>query len=142
MKGLAVIDGDLVLSGNSFLTVSGSEKIRQDLTFAVQEEYGSDPFHPHWGSILDRFVGQPITASLQAQVRNEVQRILNNYIAIQADMVNSAVTAGTSSLLDTSDVVQAVQNIDVQLSNDKIVVTATLTTMAGDSVTVTRTVTT
>jgi hypothetical protein len=141
MKGLAVVDGDLVLAGNSYLTLSGPAKITQDLTFAIKEAYGSDPFHPHWGSILDRFIGQPITATLQQQITDEVQRIVTNYIAVQTDMVNSAVSAGLVSQLDTSDVVQSVQNVDVQVTADKIAVTATLQAMSGASITVTRTVT-
>jgi hypothetical protein len=60
---------------------------------------------------------------------------------VQTDMVNSAVSAGLVSQLDTSDVVQSVQNVDVQVTADKIAVTATLQAMSGASITVTRTVT-
>src|SRR5580765_2103723 len=105
MQGLAVVDGDLVLSGGSLLTLSGPARIKQDLSFALHDEYGADPNHPYWGSILDRFIGQPLTPSLQQQVTAEVQRILNNYIAVQADMVNSAVINNVRGTLNTTDVV-------------------------------------
>lgn len=141
MKGLAVIDGDLVLSGSSYLTLTGPARIKQDLDFALHDEYGADIFHPYWGSVLDRFIGQPLTASVEQQVINEVQRVLNNYISIQTDQINSAISAGTASVYDTADVVSQVEAIDVQVNMDSISITVTLRTMANQSVTVTRTVT-
>ena len=141
MKGLAVIDGDLVLSGSNYLTLSGPAKIKQDLSFAINDAYGADIFHPYWGSILDQFIGQPLTASIQKQVTDEVQRVLNNYISIQADQINSTVIAGSATTYDTSDVVQTIGSINVQIDLDSINITVTLTTMANDSVTISRTVT-
>lgn len=140
MQGLAVVDGDLVLSGGSFLTLSGAPRIKQDLNFALHDEYGSDPNHPYWGSILDRYIGQPITPSLQQQVTAEVQRVLNNYIAVQADQVNSAVINDVRGTLNTSDVVRSVTSIDVTVSMDSISVSVELQTMARESLTVSRTV--
>lgn len=141
MQGLAVVDGDLVLSGSNFLLIDGPAKIKQDLSFAINEAYGSDIFHPYWGSILDQFIGQPMTAAVEKQVSDEVQRILNNYISVQTDQVNSAITSGSLSTYDTSDVVQTVQDISVQVQMDRIIIAVTLATLSGDSVTLARTVT-
>lgn len=138
MQGLAVVDGDLVLSGGSFLTLTGPPRIKQDLSFALRDEYGADPNHPYWGSILDRYIGQPLTASLQQQVVAEVQRILNNYIAVQADQVNASVINNVRGTLNTSDVVRSVTSIDTVISMDSILVTVELQTMARDSVTISR----
>lgn len=141
MQGLAVVDGDLVLSGGSFLTLTGVARVRQDLTFALTDEYGADPLHPYWGSILDRFIGQTYSPTIRQQVVAEVQRVLTNYIAVQADQVNTSVTNGVRSSLDTSDVVQKITSIDVQVDRDKIYVKVELETMARQALTVSRTVT-
>lgn len=141
MKGLAVIDGDLVLFGGSYLTLTGSARIKQDLTFALRDEYGADVNHPYWGSTLRRFIGSPIDDSLQQQVSIEIQRVLSNYISMQADQVNQAITNGVRGSLDTSDVVQSVTAIDVAPEADKIRVSVKLRTMAGESVAITQTVT-
>jgi phage baseplate assembly protein W len=141
MQGLAVVDGDLVLSGGSFLTVTGQARIKQDLTFALRDSYGADPNHPYWGSILDRYIGQPITPTLQQQIVDEVQRVLNNYIAVQADVVNTAVINNVRGSLNTSDVVSSVSGINVNAIANKITISVELQTMSRDSVTITRTVT-
>lgn len=141
MKGLAVIDGDLVLSGGTLLLLSGPARIRQDLTFALTDRYGADLNHPYWGSILDRFLGQPYTQTLHQQIVSEVQRVLNNYITVQADQVNQAVLRNVKGSLDTSDVVQNVNAINVQVIGDRIQINVELQTMAREAVTVTRSVT-
>lgn len=140
IRTLAVIDGDLVLSGGSFLTLDGAPKIKQDLTFALNDTYGADLNHPYWGSILDRFLGQPLTASLEQQVTAEVERVLNNYVSVQIDQVNRAIAADVKGQYSTADVVSSVQAINVSLNFDTIVVSLTLTTMSQDTVNVTRTV--
>lgn len=138
--GLAISDGDLVLSGSALLTISGPSRIKQDLTIALRDQYGADPNHPYWGSILDRYIGLPLNDSQQAQVVAEVQRVLNNYVAVQADMVNSAVVNSVKGTLDTSDVIRSVVAIDTTVTMDQILIQVTLQTMSGDSVTVTRSV--
>lgn len=140
MDGLAVVDGDLVLSGGTYLTFTGTDRIRQDLTFALTDVYGADPDHPYWGSILNDYLGEPVTPALQQQVVDEVKRVLNNYIAVQADQVAQSVSAGTRGSYSTNDVVNRVLGLNVQIQQDQILITVDLQTMAGELVTVTRTV--
>lgn len=138
MQTLALVDGDLVVASGSYLTVSGVPKVRQDLYYALHEPYGEDPYHPRWGSILDRFVGQPLTAASKQSVLNEVSRVVKNYMAVQADKVNSSAANSTRSVLDTSDVVTAIEQVAAQSVGDTILVGVTLRTMNGSNVTVTR----
>jgi phage baseplate assembly protein W len=141
VKGLAVIDGDLVLFGGSYLLLSGAARIKQDLTFALRDEYGADPSHPYWGSLLRRYIGQPITESLRQQILTEIQRVLSNYISVQADQVNRTISSGVLGNFDTGDVVRNVTSIDVEPDLDRIRVSVALTTMAGETVKIARTVT-
>lgn len=140
MQTLAVVDGDLALSAGGYLLLSGTNKVRQDLTLALEEEYGGDPYHPLWGSILNRYIGQPLTPSLQQLVSNEVQRVLRNYISVQADDVNAASLNASKANFDTSDVVQSIESIDVQISMDGIFISVVLQTMANQTLTIQRTV--
>lgn len=141
MKGLAVVDGDLVLFGGSFLTLSGAARIKQDLTFALRDELGADTHHPFWGSILRRFIGQPIDASVQQQILTEVHRVLTNYISVQADQVNQAIALGVKGNLDTADVVRSVTAVSVEPELDQIRIKVELQTMARENVSISRTVT-
>jgi phage baseplate assembly protein W len=138
VQTLALVQGDLVLSSGSYLTFTGGDKIHQDLNLALNEAYGSDPYHPFWGSILDRYIGAPLTGNLQQAVINEVSRILQNYISVQNDIVADDATSNQLSRYDTADVVQQVISVDAKVAYDKITVTVVLQTMANQTVTVTR----
>lgn len=135
---LALVQGDLVLSAGSFTTLTGVDKIRQDLDVALHEEYGGDVYHPYWGTILDRYIGQPLTPAAQISVTTEVQRVLKNYIATQADLLSVSSTNNTKSIYDTNDIVMAVESIDAQVSFDRITVTVVLQTMSHETITITR----
>lgn len=80
---LAVANGDLVQQGSSLSIVYGIDKLKQDVTLWLMEQYGIDRFHPTMGSILQDFVGGVIDGSTQAEVQGEVLRILQNYQAVQ-----------------------------------------------------------
>lgn len=138
MESLALVQRDLVLTGGQYLMVSGSDKIRQDLTLALREDYGSDPYHPYWGSVLQRFIGHPLTPEVQQLVQTEVRRVLRNYIAVQSDLIRADSASGARSRFDTSDVVQAVENIAVTITGDRIDIVLTLQTQSGQTVTIRR----
>lgn len=138
MQTLALVQGDLVLASGSYLTFTGPDKIHQDLTLALNEPYGADPYHPLWGSILDRYIGSPLTGSVQQAVVNEVGRILQNYVAVQNDVVADDATNSQLSRFDTGDIVSQVVSVDAKVTFDKITVTVVLLTLANQTVTVTR----
>ena len=79
MKTLALQHGDLVIDGaGSYAMVSGAARIRQDLTLALLEEYGTDRFHPKFGSIIKEYLGNAISSDLQQLVKAEVNRVVQN----------------------------------------------------------------
>lgn len=138
METLALVQGDLVLNSGSYLTFTGPDKIRQDLDLALNEAYGSDQFHPLWGSVLDRFIGLPITSSLETAVSNEVARVLKNYIAVQTDAITSDSIANQRSRYGTGDVIQSVESINVTVSFDRIIISVVLQTLSNQTITIQR----
>lgn len=139
MQTLALVHGDLSIdSSGNYATFSGADRIRQDLTLALTEAYGANSFHPKWGSILESYVGNPITQNLQQLVQAEVNRVVQNYIVLQQAQVLRNTTYDIAGVFDTSDVVQSVGPITVRTALDTIYVTATLTTVARQTITITR----
>jgi phage baseplate assembly protein W len=141
LKTLALVNGDLVATATGHATVSGTSKVRQDLSLALGEPWGTDRFHAdRWGSVLMDYIGTPITDDLQFQVRSEVLRAISQYIAIQDTEIYRDQTRGTRSRYATADVVRQVTGIEVTPEMDKIRIRVDLVTQAGAEVRLNRTV--
>lgn len=141
MKALEIKNGDLVIGPGGYTTVSGAEKVRQDLSVAVREPYGSDRFHPRWGSILPEMIGGVIDEFSRPRVIGEVQRVVSNYIARQSDeLMASATKAGRRPSFSSGEVVAAVESIDARQTYDRLHVRVIVRTLSGESVTLYSTV--
>jgi phage baseplate assembly protein W len=139
MKTLALVGGDLAIgSDGGYLLYDGVARIKQDLTLALTEEYGTDRFHPTYGSIIQSYLGHPNTEEIRQLVRAEVNRVLQNYLIIQQHDVLRDTVIDVAGRYSTSDVVQSVSAIEVRALLDTIYVYATLTTLARDTVTISR----
>jgi phage baseplate assembly protein W len=137
MQSLALVQGDLAINGTGqYLTYTGAARIKQDLTLALTEEYGFDRFHPAYGSTIRSYLGQVISPEMQMLVQAEVNRVLQNYIILQQVSVLRDTVVDVQGVYDTSDVVRSVDNITVRTLLDTIYLSATLTTLARESVTV------
>lgn len=142
MKTLALINGDLAIGTNgAYLLYSGVSRIKQDLTLALTEEYGTDRFHPTYGSIVQSYLGQVLSPELMQLVRAEVNRVLQNYLVIQQNEVLRDTVVDVTNRFDTSDVVQSVDNVAARAVLDTIYLSATLTTLSRETVTISRQVT-
>lgn len=136
---LALINGDLAIGTNgAYLLYSGVSRIKQDLTLALTEEYGTDRFHPTYGSIVQSYLGQILSAELMQLVRAEVNRVLQNYLIIQQNEVLRDTLIDVANRYDTSDVVQSVDSVQARAVLDTIYLSATLTTLSRESVTISR----
>lgn len=139
METLSLIHGDLVIDGaGGYVMLTGINRIRQDLSLALLEEYGTDRFHPRWGSIIKQYLGSAITPELQQLVKAEVNRVIQNYIALQQAEVIRSTTFDIEGQFDTSDVVRSLDGIDVRTTLDAIYLAATVTTLSRESVTISR----
>lgn len=139
---LALFDGDLMIAQGGYQLFSGARRLKQDLTLALRDEYGSDRFHPRWGSIAMRYIGLVVTPELQAAVRAEVNRVVQNYIAIQKSEVLRDSQVDVAGRFTTSDVVRSIIGIRSSIDTDTINVAMTLQTLSRETVTLTNQVTT
>lgn len=140
MKTLLLAQGDLVLGPAGHQTVTGSSKVRQDLALALGEEYGHDRFHREWGSVIQRFIGEPINPALELAIYSEVNRVITAYIQAQRQGLQRDSLTGRLSRYSLADVVNSIQDIKVKSFQDTITVTMTLQTAANETVKITRTV--
>lgn len=140
---LALVHGDLMIgTDGGYLMVTGAQRIQQDLTLALSDIYGTDRFHPSWGSILPEYLGNINNATMLTLVKAEVNRVLQNYLTItqsgviQQSMMNVANNNNPGASYTTSDVVRSVDSINVSATLDTIYVSVSLTTLAGQSITI------
>lgn len=139
MHTLALESRDLVVEpGVGITTYTGARRLQQDLTLALAEEFGTDRFHPRFGSILNTFVGQPITSALQRQVEAEVARVLNNYLAAQRDYIAADIARTlVPTKYSTADVLAEVLSVDTKVDQDVINVTIALRNVSRETFIVT-----
>jgi hypothetical protein len=143
VKDLQLTGGDLLASGRGFATVTGADYVRQRVACALSEPYGSDPYHPAWGSALAGWLGAPQNSGTQALVAAEAQRVLAALMAAQQLVLKSAALSGSRSQLNSADVISRVNSVTASAGSrpDAVQVTVTLTTMGGQQVQASRTVT-
>ncbi len=142
MKTLALQGGDLVVGSQGHKTITGSQRIRQDLALALGEPYGNDRFHPTWGSTLPLYVGRPIDPDADMLVRSEVARVVQSYIDTQRAEVLSDGLNGRRTRFTTSDVVSRLNNITTTVLYDAVRVKISLTTQSGENLAIARAVST
>lgn len=135
MKTLALAHGDLVLASSGHRTLDGAAKVLQDLRGALLEPLGTDRFHPAFGSTLGSHVGEPISEFTAHDLRAEVQRVTDQYAAVQRDRLERDALSGARSRYRTDDVLASLQSVNTKQVGDRIYVQAVLTTAASNTVT-------
>src|ERR1700746_1186054 len=114
---LALQGGDLVLLGNSLGIVYGVDKLKQDLTCWLCEDFGIDPMHPTYGSLLNSWIGSIIAPTTQNQVQSEVLRVLQNYQNVQFQALQQA-----PANFSLSEILLSINAINVSISYDAVTV--------------------
>lgn len=138
MKTLALSGGDLVVGPGGLQMQDGAAKIRQDLALALGETYGSDPYHSGWGSVLPQYIGEPIDTDTPMLVQAEVNRILQQYMTTQQQQLATAAANNQQHTITTSEIIQTVNSVDVSVLYDAVRVVISLTTMAGQTLQISR----
>lgn len=132
MKTFALKSGDLALAGSGYAMVTGAARIQQQLSLCLREPYGSDRFHPGWGSVLPEWIGRVIDgAGLQTEVRAELIRVVKNFIASQEASIAQRSVNGLRPVLAPGEILVDISSIQVVQSQDSIIVKATLRTAGG-----------
>lgn len=130
MRTFALRNGDLVLTGDRYGMVEGAALLQQQLSLALTEPFGSDRFHPRWGSVLNQWIGGTISDETISFVQAEVLRVVKNYVVAQ----NAALTQRTSGMkrpnVSLNEIISEVTDVTVRPSGDSLVVRVGLRTAA------------
>jgi phage baseplate assembly protein W len=80
---LKIVNGDLVIQNGQIQTITGTEKLAQDILKIVLSQTGSDLMNPWYGSLINKSLIGTATDSIiistvgQSQVRNAVSNLQN-----------------------------------------------------------------
>jgi phage baseplate assembly protein W len=125
---LLLENGDLAMRGKTLGLVYGMDKLVQDLTIWLTEGFGSDIMHPELGSFLDSWIGQIITESTEAEVRQEILRVLQNYSDNQVRGLKN-----NPQKYSLSEVLFEIDDIGISFSYDTVSVTISVSTAPPES---------
>jgi hypothetical protein len=128
---LQVVNGDLAVQGSQMGIVYGVDKLKQDLTLWMVERYGIDRFHPGMGSYFQNYIGGIISYATQAMVRNEAERIVDNYTRVQRRGLREA-----PSLYSLSELLNSINSINVGVGFDTVSVAVSVSNAQQQSTTV------
>lgn len=112
-KSFAVQNGDILVKSSSVQTVSGTDKLKQDIFVWLAEAYGVDRFHPQYGSTLSAHIGRLNTLDNAFAVEVETNRVLTNLQRYQKVLYEADPSRyQPEELLDTIIDVTATPNLD------------------------------
>jgi len=147
-------NGDLNWGGpGGFATVSGRQKLIQDLKNWILEPQGTDPFHPDFGSLLDGgvgpdgievdyLIGNTVSPEGMMTIEAELRRILTAYQQQQSDrMSNDIIQYGGKNTFGLDEILLQVEDVKVENYQDVVLATITILTGSGNAVTFTTPVT-
>lgn len=140
MKQLALQNGDLVLGHGGFATVSGQNKVRQDLSCALREPIGTDRFHPAWGSILHQYIGTAFSADTAMLIESEVYRVVQNYMLTRSSTLQHQNLNGGKSRFRAEEIISSINDVEVSQQEDRCFVRVSLTTLSQERLSVVATV--
>ena len=140
MYGIKVVAGDIALNGDGNVKkVSGAERVKQELSHWLMEPLGTDPIYVNFGSTLWDSVGGIASSEHISNVREEVSRVVSNYVAYQRRQIKEDMAMGQERFMrnwDVGDIVESVNEIDVKAVADTVYITVKLTLANGTGVTV------
>lgn len=143
METWALSQGDLDVAGDGNVTsITGADRIRQEISCWLMEPLGSDPLYPKFGSKLWDSIGMIATDMELMEIKAEVTRVVNNYIEYQQIQMNEAKSKDAQSFLNSwtkDDIIQSFDGVDVYSVGDTVTVSISLTTASGNDIEVTKT---
>lgn len=148
---LALANGDLSFAGpGGYATVSGQQKLLQDLRNWLLEPRGTDPVNPDYGStldggtlpdgtVVDPVIGELITAENLLTLESEVRRILQAYQQQQLDRITlEAGLYGGKNTFSAGEILQSVEAVNIQQVADMVFVQCVIQTADGDQLSFTQ----
>ena len=140
MYTLKIVNGDFAVKGDGNIAqLTGAQRIRQELACWLLEPLGTDKYYSKFGSAIGDMIGSPILGEYLNELQVEVERVVNNYVSYQRNQIQSLRSGNVEDAVNSwndDDVIAAVNSIEVEAIADTVKVTVTLTTAAGQGITV------
>jgi hypothetical protein len=141
---LRVEAGDLVVGNKRALqTVTGKEKLFQDLKLWLLERVGTDPATPSYGSRLDggvannqivpSYIGALATEENMNEIKSEILSLLQTYQQNQLAKMKKEVTEFGNHTLRPNEVLRSINDIEVKQVGTSIIVRVNLSTLSKDT---------
>lgn len=144
-------NGDLNFAGpGGFATVTGQQKLVQDLKSWLLTPRGTDAFHPDYGSVLDGgsmpdgtviegSIGSLISSESLMTIESEVRRVLNAYQQQQLDrLTREAPLYGGKNTFSAGEILASVNDVKVVQVGNVALVTCSISTGDGNAVSFTQ----
>ena len=138
--------GDLVIGGTSFGTVTGQQKLVQDLRCAILERMGTDEDHPWFGSLIDggRLNGVEQSSLIASDdwgaailsIEAEIRRIVDDYQKRQIVRTERDRTSYGTPTLTPGELLMGIAEMQFFQAQDNLLCRVTLITGADAQVTV------
>lgn len=123
---LMLSGGDLSTASSMLQTVSGTEKLKQDIHAWLAEAYQIDRFHPKYGSLMTSYIGQPMNVDSVFAIQVEVARVLSNLQSYQKQMYQQDPT-----LYSPDELLDYVDDISTVFDQDRLRIGITFRTATG-----------
>lgn len=134
MKSFRVREGDLVVTAGSAESVSGSDKLIQDLTLWLQEPIGTGFTTPRFGSTLPSLIGRSDPEAAVLEIQSEVQRVLSLYQAYQYEKIKAARMNGRLHTYSRREILNRILSVQAVAVGSAVYVQARVQTGAGDEI--------
>jgi septum formation topological specificity factor MinE len=146
---LRIDSGDLVVGNNRALeSVTGKEKLFQDLKLWILERIGTDPATPLYGSTLDggqingqqipSLIGQIANAETLNAVKSEILDLLQKYQQSQlAKMKRELIEYNGRHTLSGDEVLYRINSVSLTQIQTMILARVSITTLNKNTVTLT-----
>ncbi len=138
-------NGDLALSGNSYASATGVQKLTQDLKCAIKTPLGVDDMHPDFGSVIDggvtsdgvyhdSLIGGPNDRSSATAVESEISRVAKDYQLAQLYRSRSDGVQYGKTTLTPDEILVNLVGLSTRAVQDAMLVAAEIQTGAGSTV--------
>jgi hypothetical protein len=135
---LKIFKGDLQINNSgSIVTVSGNQKLRQDIIKILLTAYGDNKYHPGYGSGLGQIeIGSTDFKLTEAEIKNTALSAINGLIAMQRRQARSQTLSPSEVIVSVLDIGVLRDSVDPRLYNLRISVLTQQLTEVFDNITI------
>lgn len=135
---LKIFKGDLQIDkSGSIVTVSGNQKLRQDIIKVLLTAYGDNRYHPGYGSSLGQIeIGSSDPGLTEAEIKNSALSAINGLIAMQRRQSRYQTLSPSETIVSVLDLSVLRDKIDPRLYNLRISVLTQQLTEVFDNITI------